>query len=195
METLDFIKLACSKDVTRYNLNSVYRDKDCYVATDGHRLHYSNGLTPIEKGHYLDEKLDAQFPDWQRAFPTIDSPIATFELSLADRGLMTRLDALLKIAKTVGKDNPCRMTHLNQRFELCVQDDNTTCSVRITTGSAKANIETVQGINLAYLMDVLKSAYKTALMSVQVEYYGDNQPWKFTIPGLGTAIIMPMRLR
>lgn len=64
MKNYDFVNIATSKDAARFGLCHVYRDKKELVASDGHRLHYTDGLPEIDQGYYLDN-IDAQFPDWR----------------------------------------------------------------------------------------------------------------------------------
>lgn len=54
MDTIKYLELAVSKDEGRYNMQSIYRDTDCMVATDGHRLHLVGNLASIDKPHLLD---------------------------------------------------------------------------------------------------------------------------------------------
>lgn len=54
MDTIKYLELAVSKDKGRYNMQSIYRDTDCMVATDGHRLHLVGNLASIDKPHLLD---------------------------------------------------------------------------------------------------------------------------------------------
>ena len=76
---LDWVRLACSKDISRYNLVEVYRDKNTLVATDGYRMHLSNSL-PDMAPHYL-SGLDAEFPDYTQIMPKGPSVfLAEFEI-------------------------------------------------------------------------------------------------------------------
>ena len=81
MEKMDFVKIAVSTDDYKFQLQKVYRDTEYLVATNGHRLHYSNGLPKVEVGHYVDGSTAHQFPEWKQILPTT-SPVVSVELKL-----------------------------------------------------------------------------------------------------------------
>lgn len=74
----EWVAKACSTELQRPYLNYVYCDGNKIVATDGHRLHYSNAPEGIEKGFYdhtgkkIDD-VDYTFPDWERVVPKTDA--------------------------------------------------------------------------------------------------------------------------
>jgi DNA polymerase III sliding clamp (beta) subunit (PCNA family) len=95
MDTMKYIELAKSKDTSRLALTKIYRDETHLVATDGHRLHYCNGM-PLVEPHFLDGTKDISFPDWKRILPK-DSKVA-FELNQVEAlKVITFLEYLKKI--------------------------------------------------------------------------------------------------
>ena len=95
VKVLSFIEAAVSDDKTRYFLMDPYWDHEagCVVSTDGRRMHvwrwnkaaddyaeqleawslpadHSTYLQAVhELGKFVEKKVDAQFPTWQKVFP------------------------------------------------------------------------------------------------------------------------------
>lgn len=192
MESLEFVQLAVSKDESRYNLTSVYRDTEYLVATDGNRLHYSNGLQKLEKGHFLNG-LDAEFPIWKPILPT-EKESTSIVLGV-NKELMSKLKAFEAISKTINRSCPCRFSANKDKLTLQLKAENIQCELHIPCSIEGAELAPEMGLNLSYVMDIFKACLKAnALGVVEIRYYGDNKPWAFEIPQLGKAIIMPLRL-
>jgi hypothetical protein len=91
MDTIKYLELAVSKDVSRYNMEAIYRDINCMVATDGHRLHLVGGLATIDKPHFLNG-LDAEFPNYNAVLPANLRDIC--ELKITKSEIKQKLDAI-----------------------------------------------------------------------------------------------------
>lgn len=96
MDNLKYVQLAVCADKTRFNLCSVYRDKNHFIATDGSRLHMANSL-PDMQPHYIDN-LDAQFPDVWQVIPR-STPIgqAHYDSKFHGKEVLKTLKAILKL--------------------------------------------------------------------------------------------------
>lgn len=194
MNTLDFVNLAVSKDDTRYNLCSAYRDTNKLVGTDGHRLHWVNSL-PDATPSFVDGRNE-QFPDYSRVMPT-GSPSYSFQFK-AEKGDEKRLKALLALAKAC--DSRCPSISLYVRdsrivFHLVDKTYNTTATVELF-GECKGDTSLIVGANFSYVLDAITPALK-GLGKVSIEPHGKHEPIKITseLPGqVYHAIVMPIRL-
>ena len=190
-----FINRACSKDKTRYNLLHAYRDIDCLVATDGHRMHYIE-QPKIERAFSLSHEIGIEYPDYRQCIPDVSSGeynCIKFQPS------KTFLKRLLAIAKLDGAKTPC--------FELSIEDESITriditCKNRDPFFFAQVgeDLEVVKkvnnkrftcGINPFFLHDALidcaeiltKLYYKDSSSPLIIEHYNGAR-----------ALIMPMRI-
>jgi DNA polymerase III sliding clamp (beta) subunit (PCNA family) len=114
MDTLKYIESACSKDKARFNLGAVYRDKNHLVATNGHILHYANGLADVEP-HFLNGQ-EGTFPDWQQVLPKETKEVASLDNAAY---LHLQLLPFLKICASVNKRSaPVKFENENGKLKL-----------------------------------------------------------------------------
>jgi DNA polymerase III sliding clamp (beta) subunit (PCNA family) len=194
MEKLDYVKLACSKDERRDNLMHVYRDTDRLVATDGHRLHWCNGLENQPKG-YVDGQDHGEFPDYQHVMPKgVASASLTFDASNA-------VHLLMRLAKVM----PTKIGHRNVRlkFEKNAMLVTYTDPDGLITGTVKidAVIHTAEeqlpdmGMDIAYMVDALAPAKKERnYVSATIHIHGTKAPTEWAVANEFKAVIMPCRI-
>jgi DNA polymerase III sliding clamp (beta) subunit (PCNA family) len=117
MDTLKYIESACSKDRTRFNINAVYRDKNHLVGTNGHILHYTNGLPDMEP-HFLNGQ-GGQFPDWKQVLPS-----ETREIASIDNAAYLQLLPFLKACASIDKRSALvKFEHENGKLKLTFKRD------------------------------------------------------------------------
>lgn len=190
METLDYIKLAVSKDKTRYNICSIYRDKNHFVATDGHRMHYANGL-PYADPHYIDG-TDAQFPDWRQVLPEK----ATSKIRIENIGynqVRLFLDAIIK----VDKEAAFKLDLTQGKLELSYDNKE---GLKVSAKIETSEIETLKvndvttGFKARYILDALKPMQKLKYIGAVMKLDGASSPMAIEFEGFkANAIIMPCR--
>lgn len=194
MDTQAFIKLAVSKDDTRPNLCEVYRDKAEIVATDGHRLHWSNGLPEVQP-HFL-SGLNAEYPDWRQVV-LHSAPDAACQLW--GRSLdYAKLKAFHTLVKAFDKKcQAVRAENSAAGLNLSAAKDGMKAEILLPSTEKEGTpfIFTV-GFNLGYLLDALKPLDKSSTMAtinfrdnlkpIQLDYTGEFEHCH--------AILMPMRL-
>jgi len=166
LTNMEWVSLAKSDDKYHLNLCEVYRDKHHLVATDGFRLHCSNGLPEVAP--HFPSGMDAQFPDWQAVIPKEERLIETLNLSVTPEFLRA-LKATVAFCKSIklkpivrvefqsvyhGKDNT---TDFYASLSL---DCRERCELDILRLRSKINNDACQRFepfefNLAYLYDAL----------------------------------------
>lgn len=192
MDSLQFVSLAVCKDAHRYNISGVYRDKKHLVGTDGHRLHFSNGLPEVEQGYFLDSR-DAQFPDWTRAFP-LDAPTHSLDCKIGKEELQL-MKAFLGYVKATNKsDKTVVLSVTDGKINLELKNQKGTGKISVGTVVTEGQIPEL-GINLSFLLDALSSALNITAAFFTLNYFGEGAPVKIDIPNLGSAVIMPIRLK
>lgn len=194
MDTLKYIELAKSKDETRFNLCAVYRDKNHLVATDGHRLHMSNGLPDATPG-YLNG-LDAQFPDYAQILPKTKEAGEVEYVHIGSDG-----KAILQTLKAIAS-----LVKLEDRAEIktkWVFEDQKPVRVAYNGTYTKLDYEIeamkyqgkpfTLGVNLSYMIDALSYIIDT---SCEIKIWSELSPIRIDSLGDGklTAIVMPCRL-
>lgn len=147
MDTIKYLELATSKDSGRYNLNSIYRDKTCMVATDGHRLHLVGGLAEIEKPHHL-SGIDADYPDYQMVLPKDTSEVCSLKI---DKKQLKQLKAL---ANLIGRTPIVRMTIANHKLRLEYTSAGVGGWLTLEVQDQEATFNPI-GIRLDYLIDAI----------------------------------------
>jgi DNA polymerase III sliding clamp (beta) subunit (PCNA family) len=197
MNNLDFVKLACSNDETRGNLTHVFRDTNCFVATDGHRIHYVNGQPQIEKGFFVDG-YDGTFCDWQQAIPS-ESP--SYECSLYfNDSLIKKLKGLLAYMKAFNGNGKftqhCVSISISGKVMTLTTNGitNGQASIDLFMGDTEGigKFETL-GIDLRYLIDAIAPSNDKLGAGVTFKFHGTHRP--IIIENLlGKAVIMPMRI-
>lgn len=189
-ENMKFVELAVSTDETRYNLTSVYRDKKHLVGTDGHRLHFSNGLTEIEKGYHV-SGIDAQFPDWNQVLPK-DEPKATFSF-FANPSLLQFLNAVKAMDKHHRKTSIGVSMGTEGKVILFYNCEGLSASYELPVANYKGE-EISTSYNWKYLLDIIAFSLKANKNGdeISVKYHGPLSIALFELP-YGTAAIMPMR--
>lgn len=190
MEALKYIELAKSKDESRYNLTSVYRDTHHLVATDGHRLHMSNGL-PEARPHFLNG-IDAEFPDYKQIIPKQD-PVGKIEYHTSNNGkrILLSLKAISKAVKEFDRSLVCKIEFHDKKpikiiFEHPELKLEHTLEAFVYEGK-----DITTGITLSYLIDAL-AFIPNSLCTISV--YGDLVPIKIESNTGLTAIVMPAKL-
>lgn len=91
---LDYVSRAVSKDETRFNMQSAYRDGQRLIATDGHRLHLVEGLEGNQQG-FIDG-TDSEPPPYDSVIPKKATTIA--RLAITDKQIR-QLGLLVKTIK------------------------------------------------------------------------------------------------
>lgn len=188
METLDYIKLAVSKDKTRYNICSIYRDKNHFVATDGHRLHYANGL-PDADPHFIDGR-DAQYPDWKQVLPNSTKEV----LSIKHNDYINALKPFLEFIPKIGryKREAVKVEGKNGvvEFNYTDKDRGLNLSCKIIGGSDFDST----GYGAKYLLDALKPLEKMKNETATFILDDINAPLRIEYRAFnGKAVIMPCR--
>jgi hypothetical protein len=166
LTNIEWVSLAKSDDKYRLNLCEVYRDKHHLVATDGFRLHCSNGLPEVSP--HFPSGLDAEFPNWQAVIPKEEFLIETLDIVATTKFLRT-LKATVTFCKSIKLrpiarvefqsvyHKPQNSTDFYATFSLQtswqVEIDNFRLRVKIANETCK--IFDNFGINLAYLNDAL----------------------------------------
>jgi hypothetical protein len=204
METskLKYVEIAASKDIYRASMTGVYRDTDCLVATDGHRLHFSNGLEKVKKGFYLDGRTGDTFPDWQSAIST-DSTYEHFNLKFS-KSEMRELKALLKLLSLNDYTNSVWLifdTEEGVRVSTETGKEpwkaNNSPKLRVSIRLLDQPIPKQNGrlyLNLKYLLDAIELPFKEfpgLEITVKVPSRGASAYLFET--ALGTAAIMPIK--
>jgi len=199
MEAMKYVEIARSTNKNCSNLLEVYRDKTEIVATDNHRLHWSNHLPEIEP-HYL-SGLNAEFPDWRRVLPRVDL-IATAEIGLL-AGVKGKLDGLLKCLK-VG-DNHNRVF---VRFIPVEGDLPARCEIKTTQlDGMEVFLEfyiitcTQQfdfNVNAKYFIEALAPLIQSrdSSAAAEIKFYGSHFPILIDYQGKLDnlhAVVMPLR--
>lgn len=180
---LTWVSKAVSKDKFRGNLRHVYRDKNAVVASDGHRLHYSNGL-PDATPHFIDG-YDGEFPDYKRVLVAADQSVATVSLTVT-KELLDGLTACHKAMVAFGK--PFTTLFLGNSMRLDLRAGGYVGSV-VVVGAGVVGEPVSVGLNLGYLVDALKMPGQLLTISI----YGPDKPIEITNNCGQTAIIMPMK--
>lgn len=172
MENLDFVKLATSSDKSRYNLTGVYRDTDKYVATDGHRMHISNGL-PEAEPHYTDDTSTrfpgAQFPDYKQVIP--DSPIIASTLVFASyagykelKPFMGRFKKLVTLLKAYAKQPIVELSVTKGKAHIIARTrSGFECTLLLPCEVRGEETLKPIGINVIYFFDALRIIESEAL--------------------------------
>lgn len=189
LSTLEFCKLACSKDESRYNLNQVYRDTESFVATDGHRLHYVNGQLKLDKGFFPDG-CDGEFPDYKQVFPSSDA-IGECELSQSD---YENMKALLSTVKFSDKKGCSVLLHLTKEGSS-IKFLNSPFSLELKLDCVYTGEEFKAVINLQYMVEAMTKPSKFLSIAGKLTVYGGLKPIiieRMLESGMGKALIMPM---
>lgn len=200
MDTNKWVSLARSKDKTRFNLCSVYRAATSIVATDGHRLHMSNGLPEVEP-HFVDD-IDGEFPDYTQVLPktNVPSDCMLYFISQAVDGSKQQIKRLRKILAVVKAferipnvvlevaASGATISHVGVdgfeiKYSLFIDAE-----VSRVPGSCDLPIRV--GVNLAYFIDALGMTEDNA---ATLDIYGELGPMRFD-NGTQTAIVMPARI-
>lgn len=196
LSPIDWVRLAVSKDASRYNLVSVYGTGSEVVATDGNRLHLAKvkGIS----GYLDDPSIDGEFVDFKVAIPT-GAPSETIELMPNSRlELLTKLDAFIKCGKALGLANNQLGVMLDLdgekmifRREFANELYHTSFEVRISRDILRPFDEMV--INAPYLFDALTGAKD----SVRIEFRGPISAIVVECDPMGEvfrqAVVMPLR--
>lgn len=199
MNTLDYVGLAKSNDPTRPSLTQVVRHKGRLVATDGHRMHWSEptALSKDDKFYALDGNEMEAYPDYEMVLSDkAKTPIATLVISKFQA--MELVVRLKKIVSLYGKDkDKLAVLSLNNNCTkikgcaLNIQWELNTTEYFGATGKAF-----IRGMNLAYLIDALalvadkKSSENLTTIEIgEADYYGI-----VVKTGDCRAIIMPIRI-
>lgn len=191
MDTMKFVELA-KDDASfgRYNLSAIYREKDRLVATDGHRLHYVEGLPIVEKGHFLDGR-DAQFPNYETAF--IQKPQTVGKIKLTKKAIRD-LTALAKVVRERNCATRIVFKHGEPlTFECSYKNETGRGSWTYTTESiVEFGRDWDRLINLRYFLDAVMPDREACVLSGcerghPIEFVTDinGQPFH--------AIVMPIR--
>lgn len=146
MDTIKYLELATSKDRSRYNLTSIYRDVDSMVACDGYRLHIVGGLAPIDKPHLLDGN-PSEYPNYRCCLPDTMNTIGYLKFDKKQVKQIKALATLIRvkpIIKLTVADSKLRLEYSTATVGGYIQFDIDQVD----------NFEPV-GINLEYLIDAI----------------------------------------
>lgn len=200
METLTYVTLATSKDKTRHNLTKVYRDSDKLIATDGHRMHWIEGL-PHTAGAYLDGSTDCQFPDYSQVMPK-GKPVHVFTM-FPHVNTKNVLGALLKLVECHDKaSKTVELRSSGATMTLAIPNPEDIIGSVKLSGTLEENAPCggiVLGVNLAYLIDAIAPALKdkSPTSFFTLEFRSEFEPIKVRCHVAGQdyhAIVMPVRL-
>jgi len=186
---LSFIQRAKSKDETRFNLCSVFRDTDTVVATDGHRLHFHNVET-IETPFFI-ESIGCSdiktYPDYKRVLPTT-SPQASYSL-IVNRDTTKLLKLALPLCKHFDRSMPCLFSFGKDGIILSNIPKSKVQFMITLPCEHVAGIETslVCQLNLQYFIDGL-------LDGIAIIDLWDNCNPIVIKNNCGNALIMPMKI-
>lgn len=185
MDTIKYLELAVSKDASRYNMESIYRDINCMVATDGHRLHLVGGLATIDKPHFLNG-LDAEFPNYTAVIPSNLREVCELKISKSE---INQLKALVKFIKH------CPIVKLTiERHLLTFSHVGNGKTASIGFDVMQESEFTPIGIRLDYFIDALIPDKAMMLSESAVKDKGHN-PIILQCEEYSTkAVIMPCRL-
>jgi DNA polymerase III sliding clamp (beta) subunit (PCNA family) len=197
MDTMKWLELATSKDKTRFNLNSVYRDATALVATDGHRLHLSNGLPEVTP-HYTDG-TDAEYPDWKQVMPDAGrhnylklafSPVLSFTDT---KQFLTRCKKIATLLKSYQKIPTVKLSAFDGSASIDFAFDGLKLSLTLPCEIVKHDREQFEpiGLNFLYFVDALQALHTESLV-MRIEK--PLAPIHFVGSENKQAIIMPMRL-
>lgn len=190
MDTIEFCKLAvASKTWNRPVLESVYRDVDKFVATDGHRLHWCNSQPHIEKPYLLSGQ-DYEYPDYKQAFPRNLNPVAKFTLSKKEiRSLKLFCDLLAsfndKRDQPIGGKITMGLTSISFRSDRC---DAYHLELKF---HANVFMECGISLNLRYFYEAVSM---WADQPISLQFDNPNAPIQLDGPENCHALIMPMRI-
>lgn len=170
----------------------LYRDKNALVATDGHRLHYIDGLPDATPG-YLSGR-EGTYPNWQLVIPQ-DPPL--FSFTLGDLKSFAAKLKIFKAAIAANKRNKCVQLSVHHDLlvlRYCV--DGTEIKIihelDMVQGCSK---EMVMGIDGEYLLEAIDQAAKCGALGMRVAYHDPvRKPLMLDFPTVGKAAIMPMKL-
>lgn len=183
MDPIKYLELAVSKDDTRYNMTSIYRDTDCMVATDGFRLHLVGGLSKIDKPHLLNGS-DAQFPDYTQVVPQSTQLLAEIRLD------KKQLKRLREYVAFTGKQVVSRFSIDDKGLFLSTCEGNITASILLEAREYHHSLS-VTGLKAAQLCDAI---IPDTLMHVHT---GTKEHSPLVIESMiynTKAIIMPCRV-
>jgi DNA polymerase III sliding clamp (beta) subunit (PCNA family) len=185
---MKYIELAASKDSYR-PLTQVYRTA-CgkLVATDGHRMHWSNGLELIEKGHYVDFKDYGEFPDVNQVIPSgeCEEYHVTF-----DKKDLSKLKTLAKLLKEFDRTDTAFKLEGKDGALWAKQDGELTLGFKLCELENKAPFEIKLNVN--YFIDAIEMNIKDSGLGIfTFEFRGSRDPFLIK-SSLGNALIMPLR--
>lgn len=202
METMKWLELAVSKDESRFNLNHVFRDKNALVATDGHRLHYSNGLADADRCYVdgVSEDERAVYPDYTRVLPKDSDKTHEIEVDVS-KCLLRDLKRIVTLIKSY--DKGCCVKLLFDKSGCTMsyetyQESQFTFSLKLSESRNESDKIAV-GVNLSYLVDALSScelSRHTHVVPATLTLHGTLRPIIVTEEQHPErkAIIMPMKL-
>ena len=183
MDTMKYLETAVSKDPSRYNMCSIYRDTDCMVATDGYRLHMVSGLPKIDKPHLLDG-TDAQFPDYTVVIPQSTQRLVSIRLD------KKQLKALKEYVTFTGKATVSRLTIDESGVLFSAAVGNITASILIEVKEFY-NRQGATGLKASQFLEAL---IPDCLMTIETSTK-EHGPMVIESPMHNTkAIVMPCRL-
>lgn len=196
METMKYLELAVSKDSTRFNLQRIYRAETELVATDGHRLHLSNGLEKTTP-HFVDG-YDGAFPEYTQVMPK-QAPSGKFEIAPIYKGqkeILRKLKELSKLAKWSDRSFPVRLV-LTDKEAPFIQIDTKDLKLTYSLPFEKYEGESVVlGLNLSYFIDAISFIDESSSGAI-INIHGELGPVLIQGTGLAEkfkAIVMPQRL-
>lgn len=193
---LQYVNLAKDTGTNpRPALSRVYRDTDCLVATNGHRLHWAK-QPAIESPHYLTAgNTTDKFPDWRQVIPREQHLFETI-LSVQDTMILkANIKGTISFLKACGLRNsfPCTLSLYSNGLKLLADTNDGSAEFGIGIINTPVFKDSIT-LELKYLYDALVSNSVNKLF-----YYGPNMPLKIetTIHDVtdteGMAIIMPHR--
>lgn len=196
METMKYLELAVSKDSTRFNLQRIYRAETELVATDGHRLHLSNGLEKTTP-HYVDG-YDGAFPEYTQVMPK-QAPSGKFEIAPIYKGqkeVLRKLKELSKLAKWADRSFPVKLILQSGKAPLIAIESKDLKLTYTLSFEAYEGEDIALGLNLSYFIDAI-SFIDESLSGAIVNIHNESGPILIQGTGLAEkfkAIVMPQRL-
>lgn len=149
---LKALSVACSKDLTRPSLTSVYKDRGVLVATDGFHLNFAKVAEDDPTSGYLDGRTGLVFPDWCLAIPEKTQHETALSL---DKDAMRKLKALGNLAKLANRSVRITLEERKTTFEIV--EDDLTARYEIVPDCCATITQFVVTINLQYFLEFVEA--------------------------------------
>jgi DNA polymerase III sliding clamp (beta) subunit (PCNA family) len=167
MDTLKYVEIAKSRDEGRYNLTGIYRDTERLVATDGHRLHMVEGLSKIDKPHFLDGR-DSDFPCYETVLLKNPTLVCSVKFEAKD---IKRMKAFLSMYdRKISRGVWLSCSHQKGLvIETTEEEKGWSASMRFSCEESRCDRAFKIGIDLQYVIEAL-----VPMKTFAAEFYVEN---------------------